>query len=159
MKKIMVMGDTHKNFVAMDFLLPIMKECDYVVHLGDNEKDITKYKSELKDKIVSVKGNCDSMFADEEVLDVEGIKFLITHGNKYNVKNNLVNLTYAAIEKKCQVVLYGHTHKAEISNYVDDVDVCLINPGSLSANTVKKSYAYIVVSDGKVLPKIVEVNA
>ena len=156
MKKIVVISDTHKNLAALDYLLPIMKESDYVIHLGDFEKDMAKYKDELGDKLITVKGNFDSMFADEKIVDLEGFKFLITHGNKYNVKSNLVNLSYAAAEKNCNIALYGHTHKADINTYED---IYLINPGTLDGKAVKKSYVYIVISDGKILPKIVEVNA
>lgn len=155
MKKILVLSDTHQNFYAVDFLYPIMKESDYVIHLGDNEKDLAKYKKELGDKLVTVKGNCDGLTGSEKILDVEGIKFLIVHGDKYNVRENLVDIKNSAVEKNCQVALYGHTHKAAINNFED---ACLICPGTLAANAVKKSYVYIVVSQGEVLPKIVEIN-
>lgn len=40
MKKIVVISDTHGNFSCIEKLLGIMKESDYVFHLGDFEKDI-----------------------------------------------------------------------------------------------------------------------
>ena len=155
MKKILVLADTHKNFIGLDYLLPKMKESDYVIHLGDNESDMDKYKNDLGDKLIGVKGNCDSIFANDKIMEIEGVKFLITHGNKYKVKNNMVNLTTEANLKEVQVVLYGHKHVAEIST---SDDIMYINPGTIESKAPKKTYAYLVVADGKVLPKIVEIN-
>jgi len=156
MKKILVLADTHKNFIGLDYILPKMKESDYVIHLGDNESDMDKYKKDLGKKLISVKGNCDSMApSSDKIMEIEGVKFLITHGNKYKVKNNMVNLTTEATIKEVQVVLYGHTHLAEIST---TDDIMFINPGTLESKASKKTYAELTVADGKVLPKIVEVN-
>jgi len=156
MKKILVLADTHKNFIGLDYILPKMKESDYVIHLGDCESDMEKYKKDLGDKLISVKGNCDSMFVgNDKIMEIEGVKFLITHGNKYKVKNNMVNLTIEATQKEVDVVLYGHKHLAEIST-ADDI--MYINPGTLESKAPKKTYVYLTVANGKVLPKIVEIN-
>ena len=40
MKKLLILSDTHGNISAMEKLKTIMAESDYIIHLGDNEKDI-----------------------------------------------------------------------------------------------------------------------
>ncbi len=153
MKTAVVISDTHGNFRAIDKILPIMKENDFVFHLGDLEKDIWQYRKELNDKITSVSGNCDGG-GSEETVEIEGVKVLLTHGNKYGVKDSLYKLSLRAIELGVSTVFYGHTHLADIVN-IDGIT--FINPGSLSSYGVK-SYCYAVFHQGKVVCKIVNVD-
>ena len=53
MKKIVIISDTHANFSALEALFPIMKESDYLFHLGDFQRDIKHYERELGDKVIS----------------------------------------------------------------------------------------------------------
>ena len=92
MKSIVVISDTHGNYSALEKLLPIMKESDYVFCLGDYQRDILAYKKELGNKIYSVSGNCDGGGGDV-VLDIENNKILLTHGHEYNVKTSLFKLS------------------------------------------------------------------
>ena len=106
-----------------------MKESDYIFHLGDYQSDIALFSREFGDKIHSVKGNCD-MGGGDEILDIEGVKIMITHGNEYGVKNGLTRLNFKAKEVGASVVFYGHTHLAKIEEFDG---ITFINPGTLKS--------------------------
>ena len=150
MKKITVISDTHGNIGALEKLLPVMKESDYVFHLGDYNKDIELYRKELGDKIYSVLGNCDGG-GNDCVIEIDGVKILLTHGDRYGVKQSNYKLSLRAKELGVSVVFYGHTHVAEIET-VDGV--YLINPGCMTRYS-QNMYCYTVIYDNKIVPKIV----
>ena len=152
MKKILVLSDTHANISALEKLTNIMAESDMIFHLGDHQKDILLFK-EFQDKIYSVKGNCDGGGSDQ-IIQVENLKILLTHGDKYGVKNDLYNLFLKAKELGVDVVFYGHTHDACIMN---EQGIYLINPGALKG-FFQKSYCYAVVYGDKITAKIVDVR-
>jgi len=156
MKKLFVFSDTHRNSDLILKTQNIMKESDYVIHLGDYVSDIIHLKSLLGDKLIYVKGNGDifSTCPSETEIEVDGVKFFITHGHKYNVKLTLENIAAEALKRECAAALYGHTHLSDITDYWG---VKLINPGSFHApRTGVYSYCYITVWKGKIIPKIVE---
>lgn len=129
-----------------------MLENDFVFHLGDNENDILSYKKELGAKIYSVKGNCDGG-GEDYILEVEKVKILITHGDKYGVKSSLYKLLLKAKELGVNAVFYGHTHCAQIDRIEG---ITFVNPGCVTSYG-QKSYCYAVFHDGKLTVKIVEV--
>lgn len=152
MKKILILSDTHGNIRTLEKLTGIMKDADLIFHLGDYQKDIQLYK-EFSNKIYSVKGNCDGGGKDLE-LDVEGVKILLTHGDKYSVKSTLTKLFFKAKEQGFSLVCFGHTHQALIE---ENDGIMFINPGSLSEYGYK-SYCYCVIHQGKIVPKIVNLE-
>ena len=81
---------------------------DVMIHCGDSE--LTPAHEELQDFQV-VKGNCDyANFPDEIVTDVDGIRFLVVHGHRHDVKMTLQTLAYHAEEVGAQVACFGHSH-------------------------------------------------
>ncbi|MBQ3115567.1 MAG: metallophosphoesterase [Clostridia bacterium] len=153
MKRVVILSDTHGNFSAIEKLLPIMEEADMVFHLGDHQSDILAYQKELKGKIYSVKGNCDGG-GDEQVLTIEGVKVLLTHGNRYNVKQSLYKLQLRAEELGVDVVFFGHTHSAVET---ETNKIKYVNPGAMSG-FFEKSYCYAVFYNGTLTTKIVPIN-
>ncbi len=151
MKKIIIFADTHGNLSSMEKVYGIMKESDYIIHLGDYQRDILSFK-EFKDKIYSVKGNCDGG-GEDVVLEIEGAKLLLTHGDKYGVKNSLEQLISKAKELKVDAIFFGHTHDAYIERH-DGIYV--INPGS-TKGFYKKTYCYAVINDKQITAKIVPI--
>ena len=149
MKTVLVLSDTHRNFSALEKLLPKMLENDYVFHLGDYQADILQYR-ELGDKVYSVLGNCDGG-GDDLVLEIEKVKILLTHGDRYGVKSSLYKLLLRAKEVGANVVFYGHTHVAS----VEKIDgITFVNPGC-TYGYLDKSYCYAVFHKGSVTTKIV----
>ncbi len=153
MKTMIVISDSHGNVSALEGLSQIMKYSDYIVHLGDYQRDIKLFSRDYGDRIYSVKGNCD-LGHDEQVIEVEDVKVLLTHGNAYGVKSGLTNLSLRAKELNVDLVLYGHTHLANIE--VSD-GITYVNPGTTSRYQAK-SYAYVVIHEKKITAKIVDIR-
>ncbi len=153
MKKLVIISDTHGNMAQISGLYGIFKECDYIVHLGDTSGDGARIKKEFGDKVILVNGNCDpvKLGENEVIINVEGVKILATHGHLYSAKTTLTKLYMRGNEENCQIVLYGHTHRAR----EDEIDgVTLINPGNLSRYS-QNSYCYLVINGDKFVSKIV----
>ena len=153
MKSIVILSDTHGNLSAIEKILPILKESDYVFHLGDYAKDILNFNRELGDKIYSVLGNCD-WGEEDKILEIEGVKIMLTHGHEYGVKNGLTRLKFKASELGVKAVFYGHTHNADI---VENEGVLYINPGNMT-RVGECSYCYCVVHDKKITATIVPIR-
>lgn len=146
--KIFFMSDIHGSYYfTCKALESYRKEnADYIVILGDelyhgarnplpedyNPKKVTELLNELGDKIIAIRGNCDSeidemvlnfpMMATYSVILYNGRRLFLTHGHIYN-EDNLPKLS------KGDVFIYGHTHvpKAEKKD-----DIFIINPGSIT---------------------------
>jgi putative phosphoesterase len=146
--KLFFISDIHGSLYFTKKVLEIFKEeeADYLVVLGDelyhgarnplpeqyNPKEVASLLNEFADKIIAIRGNCDSE-VDEMVLNFpmaaaystilyNNKRIFITHGHIYN-ENNLPKL------KAGDVFVYGHTHipKAEKVN-----QIFIINPGSIT---------------------------
>ncbi len=152
MKSIIALSDNH-YFPIPDRLMNIIDESDYVFFLGDGTNSLGNLV--FHDGFYGVKGNCDSSpLLSEQVVEIEGFKILLTHGDKYNVKRDLTALKLRAQELGCQVVFYGHTHFAEIDR---EDNITLICPGSTHKPlSGTPTYCYATISGGKFLAKIVK---
>lgn len=170
--KLFLISDIHgSEYYLKKALEQFYKEkADYIIILGDilyhgarndlpfghNPKGVIKILNEISDKIIAVKGNCDSD-VDEMVLDfpVESIysnlliddrRMFLTHGHKYN-KNNMPNLPENSI------FIYGHTHIFEAS-YKDEI--YFINPGSISIPKGGNPSTYAIYKDNFFIIKDIE---
>ena len=154
MKTIVVLSDTHGNKSDISKISNIIMESDYVFHLGDCYVDFVDYAYALKGKVFRVHGNCDyaTSESDTEILtEIEGVKIFATHGHNYGVKQTREKIIKRAKELGATVVLYGHTHIAEI--YEKD-GVTLVNPGCMTKYSTTKSFAYVVINNGKIVATI-----
>lgn len=155
MKTITVFSDLHYSKLP-EKIKNVAEESSYCFFLGDgihSVGDIILHK-----EFHAVKGNCDDFtgFPDEEVIEVEKVKILVTHGHRYHVKRDLLSLLYRAKELNCRLVFYGHTHFAE-ENEIDGIT--LINPGAIeSPGTGTPSYCYAVIDGEKIVTKIVNLT-
>ncbi|MDF2522809.1 MAG: YfcE family phosphodiesterase [Clostridiales bacterium] len=160
--KLFFISDIHGSFYYTKKAIDAFKNenADYIVILGDelyhgarnplpleyNTKDVAQLLNKYSDKIIAVRGNCDSE-VDEMVLDFpmtaaysiilyNDRRLFLTHGHIYN-EENLPKLS------KGDVFIYGHTHipKAEKSG-----DFYIINPGSvtLPKENFPNSYGILV---------------
>ena len=134
---------------------------DYIIILGDelyhgarnelpkgyNPKEVAKFLNGYKEKIIAVRGNCDSE-VDEMVLEYpmmttysnilyNGKRLFLTHGHLYN-RENLPKLS------KGDVLIYGHTH-VPVAEKQDDIFI--INPGSISMPKEDNPNSYGVLED------------
>lgn len=155
MTTILIFSDTHGMPIPQR-ILSVADESDRVIFLGDG---ITALGDLLfKKNLHIVLGNGDYPYSGvkrEEVLQIDGVKIFICHGNAYHVKTDLLPLALRARELGCSHVFYGHTHAAAIDEYDG---VTLICPGSPTCpHGAAATYAYAVAHDGKLTCKIVEV--
>lgn len=129
--KIAVISDSHGNIVGIDKLFS-EKTFDYLFFLGDGIGDLGLYKN--LENVYTVSGNCDffSSEPNERIFELDGLKFLITHGNRFGVKHNIAPLVSYAKECGVDYVFYGHTHNQKIEQIGG---IYYINPGSFSCHS------------------------
>ncbi len=147
MKKLVILSDTHRNIKAIMKIAEIMDESDYVIHIGDHYGDMDIFEPMLKEKLYRVHGNCDSGNLKEIILEIEGRKLFITHGDLYGAKHGCAKLLEKAKQEGCDTVLYGHTHKAETE---ERSGVLFINPGNMTSYGATRSFCYAVINGNKI---------
>ena len=154
MKNIVVISDTHGRKNCVEELYPVLREADFVIHLGDGWTDLRDFNAEHPEKTYLCKGNCDVFPALKEYeLEVENVKIFFCHGDKYRVKAGLTRIYLRAKEIGASLVLYGHTHNARV-DFEDGVT--LVNPGSMT-HFGRKSYCQIELIDGVINAEIKDV--
>ncbi len=159
--KILVISDSH-NVVLDGQIEDIKKEgnFDLLIHCGDKYNDAEQFAEKLLiEKVLNVPGNCDINVIGMEptiIQEIEGKKFIITHGHLYHVKLSLNKLKSFAKKNKADVVLYGHTHKAK--NVLID-NTLFFNPGStIFPNDGNASYGIIEIKNESINSKIVNIE-
>ncbi|MBQ4601246.1 MAG: YfcE family phosphodiesterase [Clostridia bacterium] len=138
--RIIVFSDSHNNDSNMRRALELNRcRFDLCIHLGDGCREFELLSEEYTDiPFVTVDGNGEDFFGSkrvsETVLDLDGKRIFVTHGHRYNVKFGTTALEYRAVEKECDIVLYGHTHIPD-NRYLPDImgrALYVFNPGSIS---------------------------
>ncbi len=135
--RILVFSDSHRDTDTMYEIIDKNKHCtDLVIHLGDNVDDITYHRHKYPTlAFIYVSGNCDMFGFSSEVpatysMTLENRRIFMTHGHRYNVKSgNISGLEYEASRNHFDIVLYGHTH---IACLTQKNGVYYFNPGSIS---------------------------
>lgn len=126
MNKLLILSDSH-GFTNEITQIKERHNLANNVHCGDSELAVDA--ADLQGFYV-VKGNCDwqAPFPENEVIDIAGLRFYVTHGHLYDVKSSLAALRAQANEVNADIVCFGHSHIA----YAEEVDNRIfINPGSI----------------------------
>ncbi len=170
--KYLIASDIHgSNFYTVK-LLKIFKEekANILVLLGDIynhgprnplPEDYAPLKvaeklNAIKEKILVVKGNCDSQvdtmisdfdFVEEVVLLSGGKTVLCTHGHVYNKDKKP--------KTKFDAVVYGHFHTGFIEK-IDDV--VFANAGSMSLPKNRTPNSFIILESGEMFLKDLDKN-
>ena len=129
--RVIVMSDSHGDFFRVRRIFEENPGAGCFIHLGDGAKDFEEagwlFPGSPR---LSVQGNCD--LGREEpltgLIELEGRRIFYTHGHLFHAKYGLDELERAGRERKADVVLYGHTHRAD-AQYRDGL--WLLNPGSV----------------------------
>ena len=139
--KLLVVSDVHGDLDALERAVDAEADTDAVIFLGDG------LALSPRASIYGVRGNCDyASFAPPDGLAAfGGVLFYYTHGNLYNVKNELDTLADAARARGADAALYGHTHCAGCE---ERSGVVLFNPGALSRVQGRGSYGVVMVESG-----------
>lgn len=140
----LILSDIHGSLPALEQALTIFEHehCDMLCLLGDilnygprnglpkglNPQGIAEKLNSMADKIIAVRGNCDSevdqmllrfpIMADYALLVDEGKRLLLTHGHIFNTENPPM-----AVE----AIFCGHTHLWKLER-IGQMAVC--NTGS-----------------------------
>lgn len=114
---------------------------DFMIHCGDSEFHMD---DPLLEGFIKVAGNCDTdnRFPKEETLQLGRTKIYVTHGHLYNVKMNLLPLSYRAKEEEAQIICYGHTHIPHAEKINNQL---FINPGSIRVSKGQLTESYVIL--------------
>ena len=155
--KCLIFSDSHGDAYFINEALRLHKDAEAVFFLGDGLSDIEPLVFEKKSvSWLFVRGNCD--FRDNvlgepakktDEICLFGKKIVLTHGDMYGAKLGMDRLVYLAEERAADIVLFGHTHRAE-ENYisVSERGVYFLNPGSISSSHGNKpTYGILSISE------------
>ena len=143
--KICVCSDSHGNWKALQEVLD-RERPEAFFFLGDGERDLNRLVVPQETMVFAVCGNCDlaSALPSTQRVELEGKRIFATHGHYYGVKYNLYKLEDYVVETPTDLVLYGHTHHAQL----DNDGVCLyLCPGSMEYN--EERYAVVTLKKGE----------
>jgi putative phosphoesterase len=161
-------GSAKYTKIALDMF--IKEKADYLIILGDvlnhgprnplpegyNPKEVAELLNKYSQKIIAVRGNCDSevdtmmlqypFMVDYNVLLYKNIKLFLTHGHIYEDYSKL-NLCSK------DVIIHGHTHIPYIKPTKDGI---IINPGSITYPKENNPHTYGILEDDKFFIKTLE---
>ncbi len=130
--KILVVSDSHGAYSTLRSIVRRQSKAEVVLFLGDGEEDYNSVRMEFPEKMfIGVRGNNDwcSGLKNTELITIEGIKILMTHGHTYHVKYGLEELKTSGRSAGADIVLFGHTH-VQHTEYEDGMYI--MNPGAVA---------------------------
>lgn len=142
--KIIVFSDSHGHFAPMADAVAD-ETPDMVIFLGDGMNDADALEHAYPSlKVEKVKGNCDFFSYGRTILCevFDGVKIYAVHGHIHCVKDGMSCLVSSAKAEKAALVLFGHTHIADLR---DEDGITVMNPGSIGYG---HTYGVINTSDG-----------
>lgn len=132
--RIGVVSDTHGNRRGMSLLADRLKalKVDLLLHLGDDYRDIRTLTAEGLE-VIGVPGVYCPEYRDSEipnrlVLELGGMKFLLTHTATRHRNDAPGDLDPEATASEVDAVLFGHTHIPQLE---ERQGTAWINPGHL----------------------------
>lgn len=155
--KLVILSDTHGNYPLAIRAIESAGNIDGIIHLGDEIDDARMIETVLERKVVMIPGNCDLLATEPRdlIATYEGVRILMTHGDRYGVKAGLATLQKKAAESSVRVVLYGHSHRA---HHVQVGGVLFINPGCLNYNCRTNSFATLSIENGLICAKLIPIG-
>ena len=164
--KLLIASDIHGDIESAKVLIDELEKrgCDKMLLLGDvlyhgprNDlpgryapKEVIALLNGYKDKILAVRGNCDTevdqmvlefpILADYAILSLDGLTVYATHGHNFNTKTPPPMV-------KGDILLHGHTHVIRAEKFGDENTY--INPGSITLPKENCPRSYIVYEDRK----------
>ena len=170
--KYLIASDLHGSKYYLEKLIERLEEekADLLIFLGDmynhgprnplpNQYDtmgVSELLNGLTDKMIVIKGNCDSEvdtmisnfdFLQSALIIAGGKKFFLTHGHVYN-KDKMP-------KTKIDGIIYGHFH----TGFIEEKDgVIIANTGSLSLPKNNTANSYITLDDNQIILKDISGN-
>jgi hypothetical protein len=153
--RVIVFSDSHGR---IDYARKVLKgagQVDLILHAGDFYIDAMALAEEFSLPVKAVAGNCDGVAGgpEEELFELAGRRFLMTHGHLNGI-NRMGNLLKKAREYGAEAVIFGHTH---MSQSVKMDGILFFNPGSISRprDQDRPSYGVLEIGEGGIEPFIV----
>lgn len=153
---LLVFSDSHGRLAPMEKVRAAVKP-DAVLFLGDGLHEFERLSETDPGSTLylAVRGNCDLFASDiptERLFEWEGIRILMLHGHTRYVKHGTEALLAYGREVGADLILYGHTHRAEC-RYLsfEDASLYLVNPGSIGASYEEAGYACIEIKNKQIL--------
>ncbi len=145
--KVLVVSDSHGK---VDNLIRAVEltQPDYVLHLGDCQRDLEKLRQTFPMlPVEGVPGNCDYGSCDqpERLIELVGVRILMLHGHTRGVKSDVMRAVWAARECGAQVLLFGHTHRPMVDN---DGALLVLNPGA-AGDPLRPTCGLLTIENGK----------
>ncbi len=149
--KILIVSDSHRNTRVIRQALEKHPEIKTVLHAGDGALDMNEFAGRGL-TFYRVRGNCDGDIPinDIEIVDIDGVKLLLTHGHLFKVSYQTDMLVKRAKKEVCAAAVFGHTHRAVVEN---KDGVLLINPGTANRSRSRDgrvSYALLEIENGDI---------
>lgn len=147
MLRFLVFADTHGQWEPM---IELYKQYpnDGIIHLGDYIADARMAMGYTDGHpVYQVKGNCDftSQGLEEQLLELGGVKILMMHGHRYQVKSGYGAALAEAKRQGADAVLFGHTHIP----FMEERDgILMMNPGSL--RNPNREYGIVEIENGRI---------
>lgn len=154
--KILVVSDTHGNFTTALQAHTLAEPVDSIIHLGDGVEDAQMLRSLMHLDVIAVSGNCDhdATVPREMLLEYEGKRILLVHGDVYGVKRNLAGLKQRATEVHADIVLFGHSHRATC---ITTSGILFLNPGTLAQISANKTFATLEITKEGIKARLHEI--
>ncbi|MCD8376814.1 MAG: YfcE family phosphodiesterase [Oscillospiraceae bacterium] len=121
---------------------------DEALYLGDCLRDFDALRRAFPNlETQVVPGNCDGPTGLEDalLLEREGVRLLLGHGHRWQVKVGLERALGAARDARADVLLFGHTHAALCEKRGS---LWLLNPGTVGGVGAPASYGLVTVENG-----------
>lgn len=159
--KLLIASDIHGDIDSMNEVMRAyeLHSAEKILLLGDllyhgprndlpkgyNPKAVIEVLNKNSDKILTVRGNCDTevdqmvlsfpILADYAFLELDGLSLFATHGHHHNTAT-------PPPLKKGDILLHGHTHVLKCEEFGNEN--FYINPGSISLPKENNPKTYIV---------------
>ena len=163
--KLLIASDIHGDFESAEIVINKFNEekCDKILLLGDilyhgprNDlpatyapKKVIALLNENKDKILNVRGNCDTevdqmvlefpILADYALLSLDGLTVFATHGHHHNTQT-------PPPMTKGDILLHGHTHVLKCEGFSNENTY--LNPGSVALPKGGNPRSYMIYEGG-----------
>ncbi|MHC1682291.1 MAG: phosphodiesterase [Clostridiaceae bacterium] len=161
--KLFFISDIHGSIYYLRKALENYKKenADYIVILGDqlyhgarnplpkeyNPKEVTQLLNEYKEKIIAIRGNCDSevdqmvfnypIMGEYSIVLYNNRRLFLTHGHIYN-RDNLPPLSDG------DVIIHGHTHVPVAEKFKN---IFIVNPGSVTFPKENSPHSYGILEN------------
>lgn len=149
--KVLIVSDSHNTLGYMERCMDAIRP-DAVIHLGDYVSDGRLLASRCPGiPFYQVPGNCDAYRCEPDmmntiVIDLDGVRMMLTHGHRYFVKEGTERLLAEARRSRVDAVLYGHTHIPDCRREEDGLWV--LNPGS--AGYFRPTAGWMIIENGAI---------